>query len=692
MFSFRYNQIAVLLSLAMGAPLAWAETMAATPATSESKTGHLHDIEVQGIRNARDEAGYDRVYDNDMSTVYSGKQAIERFKGAAPADVFKGMVGVQSGDARNSGALDPNIRGIQGQGRVPLTIDGTEQSITVWRGYNGANNRNYIDPMLIGGITVEKGPGLSRGVASSVGGGVAVKTLSADDILLPGKNWGVDIKVEGSNNAAKPDFPTLTQGIKVIPDTNFTTLVDNELMKTAKSSGQYKFGRDFAARIAAARRWDNFDVMAAFAWRKKGNHFAGKNSSRLYNQESKLSETDPDYWADYWGDYTARLAQVYKPGDEVPNTSTDMKSALLKATWRPSSKQSLELGLRHTEAEYGELMPSRVAGGKSGIENILRQPYFSEEFKAYVRKYGLDKLPQWPAAKVRATALNLEHKWNPDNPYIDLQTNLWTTRTVLDTHTSGGYPREAHPRYYFNDKGQFVLFPTEMHNVLRNTSLTNSKNNRWGLTGSNKFNLTSQLDLTVGGSYQHETLSSDDSWYKDPQQRKAASPYTAYPREGWRKEWDLNFKFDWRPADWLLLSAGARKNGYSSYDEQLQRQRLAKNSKFIEKANPYMPVKYYLPTPQDLQDAYTKQAEALQALNNGTGTNDAVWAAQAAYENLKSTKYADWNNQNMIETNWGDSGKVYIKGGTINWKPRDDGKFYRADSPIANGSIAALGC
>ena len=30
-----------------------------------------------------------------------------------------------------SGALDPNVRGVQGQGRVPVTIDGTEQAITV---------------------------------------------------------------------------------------------------------------------------------------------------------------------------------------------------------------------------------------------------------------------------------------------------------------------------------------------------------------------------------------------------------------------------------------------------------------------------------------------------------------------------------------------------------------------------------
>ena len=71
------------------------------------------------------------VYDNDESSTFATQEDIERFMGESPSDIFKGMVGVQSGDARNSGAIGPNVRGIQGQGRVPVTIDGTEQAITV---------------------------------------------------------------------------------------------------------------------------------------------------------------------------------------------------------------------------------------------------------------------------------------------------------------------------------------------------------------------------------------------------------------------------------------------------------------------------------------------------------------------------------------------------------------------------------
>ncbi|HFD2125113.1 TPA: secretin and TonB N-terminal domain-containing protein, partial [Acinetobacter baumannii] len=114
----------------------------------EDASVRLTPIVVYG-KEDRDAEGYNKVYDANRSSVYAGKDYVERFKGTNPADVLQGMVGVYSGDARNSGALDPSVRGVQGVGRVPLTIDGTEQSIAVWRGYNGVNNRNYIDPNLI---------------------------------------------------------------------------------------------------------------------------------------------------------------------------------------------------------------------------------------------------------------------------------------------------------------------------------------------------------------------------------------------------------------------------------------------------------------------------------------------------------------------------------------------------------------
>ena len=191
--------------------------LASHPALADSETDVKSKKEIMDLgavvvtwSENSDSAGYDEVYNKNMSSVYRGKSEIERSKGLSPADLLKGMPGVYSGDARNSGAIDVNIRGIQGQGRVPVTIDGTEQSMTVYRGYFGASNRNYVDPNLISSITVEKGGALSTDVKTSVGGGVAMKTLGIDDVVAQGEKFGIDFTVDTGTNTTKPRLPDLS--------------------------------------------------------------------------------------------------------------------------------------------------------------------------------------------------------------------------------------------------------------------------------------------------------------------------------------------------------------------------------------------------------------------------------------------------------------------------------------------------
>lgn len=624
------------------------------------------------------EAKHDQVYDRSISSVYRDKAEVERFKGAVPADVFKGMVGVNSGDARNSGALDPNVRGIQGQGRVPVTIDGTEQAITVWRGYAGANNRNYIDPMLIGGMTVEKGPGLSRGINSSVGGAVAITTLGINDIVGEDKDWGIDLKVEGSNNSKKPNMPDINAPLPDVLGTGYVpylfSFYDNAVSVTPRTSGQNSFGDDNAFRIAAGKKWNNFDLLGVYVYRKKGNHFSGKNGASKYSG-GEYNKENADERKDFWDNYTKHLADVYKPGSEVPNTSNEMQSILVKGTWRPTDDQVLELGVRHTWGKYGEIMPSRVANHLSDLDHLLNTSP-ENPLKDYVRQQVVGKFPQWPLSKVKTTAVYLNHKWNPDNPYIDLETNLWGTKTILDTHTSGGYPRE----FYSS-----MLHP-ELAGKWRNTSLTNSDNRRWGITTSNRMELTENLDLTVGGSYQYETLKSNDIWYLDPKEVQGYS-FRTIPREGWRKEWNMRFNFDWRPLSWLEISAGMQKEGYSSYDEQLNKQRRARNNAYASKGDPGLLLTYALEPTQDLLDAHAK-------FEAGRNSDDSALRRQAMmdyrdfiqkYNNDLAAKGIDAKVPMFFDPN------TATISGNKTWYVREDGKFHEEDNPFMNGEIASIG-
>ena len=116
--------------------------------------------------------------------------------------MFRGTAGVMSGEARNgAGAIDVNIRGMQGMGRVATTIDGAENSVTVYQGYQGVSNRTYVDPDFIAGVDITKGAD-----AASFGnaGSVAMRTVGADDIVKPGEKWGLKVKAGFGTNSSSP--------------------------------------------------------------------------------------------------------------------------------------------------------------------------------------------------------------------------------------------------------------------------------------------------------------------------------------------------------------------------------------------------------------------------------------------------------------------------------------------------------
>ncbi|TBU99245.1 TonB-dependent receptor [Stutzerimonas kirkiae] len=483
----------------------------------------------------RHEAGHNAVYDSNYSSVYADKRQIDRNKGSAPADVFKGMPNIYSGDPRNSGAIDPNIRGIQGPGRVPLTIDGTEQALTAYRGYNGANNRSYIDPNLLSSIQVIKGPAIERDIRSGVGGAVVMRTLEVDDILGEGQASGGELRMEQSNNSVQARLPKLLTGqnYQDIPgflapgESPTAPWNDPSLRITPRSSSHNKLlsSDDQAYRLALASRQERFELLGAYAYREKGNHFAGKRKSGFYSQPA----TDPDRPAD---SYATSMALYWKPGEEVLNTSSKMESWLLKGKLIISDDQDIRLGIRDTYSLYGEIMPPLLEYADN---------------RGHV---------QWPLSRVDSQAYNLEYNLSPDgNPWLDLHANLWMTHTRSDTYTRGGFPNAA----------------TENDPILWNSALSNSENDRYGLTLSNRFTLHDNLDLILGGSFQHEKLDSGDRASRD------SDSDLMPPRAGTREEYEINYNFKWRPVQPLTVEIGGRYSSYWAFDDYLQQQQKMGN-------------------------------------------------------------------------------------------------------------------
>ena len=170
------------------------------PPAEVTESSNIEALTVTGKRSA-DQKGADDVYYKNVSNAYVGKEYLERYRVQSAGDVLKGLNGVYNMNTRTAGgAITPNIRGITGKGRIPVTVDGTEQTIDVWMNNYGVGDRNYLDPALFRSIAVEKSPALTRGVKSGVGGAMSIRTIEPSDIIPEGRNWGIEVKTEFSGN------------------------------------------------------------------------------------------------------------------------------------------------------------------------------------------------------------------------------------------------------------------------------------------------------------------------------------------------------------------------------------------------------------------------------------------------------------------------------------------------------------
>lgn len=590
---FRRHALAKSINIAIMAlsfsHLAYAnnDNETANPVSDNEKILRLSTITLTAEQDPHQQSK-DEMFSKDISNVYASKEEVERYQITSSGDLFKGLNGVYTGDSRNSGSIDPNIRGVQGEGRVPLTIDGAEQSTSVWMGSSGVANRNYIDPNMVSSILVEKGTSMSSPV-SGIGGSVQVKTLQVDDIVRPGENFGIELKTDISTNSIAPDETALNYFGKDYRD--ISGAVANRGSRGSLSApGMSKAprigdsGNDFngdalAYRIAMATKQEQFDLLGAYSYRKRGNYYSGKNNSSKYQidtwQEDAIKQKNLELGNGQPS--VSYLAKFYLPGDEVINTSSEQESSLLKGTWRINDDHTLNASFMRNELTFGESVPWAVAEAVSRSDGSRISQI------------------QNPYSEVKQDTWTLNYAWNPDNPLIDFKAGAWLTQNDTARHQNGdaiygigvswdnvaidsawenytichvlkstthpcfNVPNTA-PEKLSNDDGRFNI-------LARALQLTDHR--RIGFNLSNKFNLHPDLDFTLSGDFTKEKL---DQW--DQSDGHPAYEYTwgvghMGPRSGSRQQWNVNFNFDWRPTSWLSVNAGTRYSDYWASDNKL---------------------------------------------------------------------------------------------------------------------------
>lgn len=115
----------------------------------------------------------------------------EEFERAQPSnisEIFETVPGTTTQRDNTDPGTAVNIRGLQDFGRVNVVIDGARQNFQ--RSGHAANGVFYIEPDLVGGVDIIRGPIANIYGSGAIGGVVAMRTVGVDDLLDPGERAG----------------------------------------------------------------------------------------------------------------------------------------------------------------------------------------------------------------------------------------------------------------------------------------------------------------------------------------------------------------------------------------------------------------------------------------------------------------------------------------------------------------------
>lgn len=148
----------------------------------------------------------------DVSSVYSTPGPVSSISGSElnlnkGGDINRALrstPGVFTLNPTDQPGIAPNIRGMEGYGRVNTMIDGVPQTFRNVAGHaSSGGTLTYVDPSLLSGIDVERGAVSGAHGTGTLSGAVNMRTMGLEDVLLPGENWGGLSRLTAGTNGRK---------------------------------------------------------------------------------------------------------------------------------------------------------------------------------------------------------------------------------------------------------------------------------------------------------------------------------------------------------------------------------------------------------------------------------------------------------------------------------------------------------
>ncbi|WP_159911566.1 TonB-dependent receptor [Pantoea sp. 18069] len=256
------------------------------------------------------------VFDTPGSLAVVTREDIDRLPPRNTSDVLADVPGVYTSQGRQSPGVSVNLRGMQDFGRVNVMIDGTRQNYQ--QSGHGSNGAVYLDPELLGGVDITKGPSSTVGGAGMIAGTVNFRTLEAEDLIGDGRSSGSRVNTTTGTNAY--DFSGSLAGAWRLGE-------DGSLLAAVgrKKVGQFDWGkrnyRPALQDMAPTSLMTGQDQWSALL----------KATTRLTrDQELKLSYIGLD----------ARFSEGARTADEIATASRNQvrsDTVLLNHHWTPDS-------------------------------------------------------------------------------------------------------------------------------------------------------------------------------------------------------------------------------------------------------------------------------------------------------------------------------------------------------------------
>jgi len=149
-----------------------------------------------------------------------GRDTIQTTQPKRVSDLFYYVPGLWTQDRGDDPATTINIRGLQDFGRIATIVDGARQNYQ--RSGHGAQGSFFLDPELIGGVDVVRGPTANIYGSGAIGGVVSFQTKDINDVLRPGEKWGADVGFAGGSNRQQGNMSAFG-GVRVNPNLDLFT-------------------------------------------------------------------------------------------------------------------------------------------------------------------------------------------------------------------------------------------------------------------------------------------------------------------------------------------------------------------------------------------------------------------------------------------------------------------------------------